>query len=142
MKLFEDIYWISCPAHCEALLSQELASLKIENFQAGVGGVSAVLTPEEALCVLAHVRVAGRLFRLITRFDCADEDELYRGVVNLSWPEILDIQHSFKVETFLDRSAKNHFAPAFQLSLKVKDALCDCLASEYRCAPERRQTLC
>ena len=125
MKIFEDIYWITCPAHCEALLAQELRSLKIENFQAGTGGISAILAPEEALFVLLHVRVAGRLFRLIKRFHCADEKELYQAVFDLPWPGIMDVRHSFKVETALDRNIKGHFDSSFQLSLKVKDALCD-----------------
>ena len=130
MKLFEDIYWITCPAHCEAWLTQELRSLKIEKFQAGIGGVLATLTPEEALYVLAYVRTAGRLFRLIKRFDCVDAEELYKAVFDCPWPEILDVQHSFKVETWTDRSAMGHFDSAFQLSLKVKDALCDRFRAE------------
>ncbi len=125
MPPLQDTYWISCPIHCEEYLAQELQALQVENFEVRTGGVRAQLSPREALTVLAQVRVAGRLFRLVKRFACSSEDELYRQVYHCPWPDILDLKQSFKVDAFVEAQIKRHFAPAFQLSLKLKDALCD-----------------
>lgn len=67
-------------------------------------------------------RTALRVFRILKTFPVHNADQLYRGVFQIPWLEIMDIKQSFMVSSVIHTS---NFKHSGFVALRTKDAIAD-----------------
>lgn len=67
-------------------------------------------------------RTALRVLQLVAEFQVNDENELYREISKLNWPEIFPLEGTFAINANVSRSKMTH---AQYVALKAKDAVVD-----------------
>jgi len=126
------IFFATCSKGLEDLLLQELNALQIETAKQEYSGVSFSGTLEQAYKACVWSRLASRVFLKLESFEAVDEDELYKGVQSINWPQHLDMDGTLAVNCTINRSEINnsHYA-----SLKTKDAIVDQFKELYETRP-------
>ncbi|MDD3131450.1 MAG: THUMP domain-containing protein, partial [Bacteroidales bacterium] len=67
-------------------------------------------------------RMALRVLQLVAEFQVNDENELYREINKLNWPDIFPLEGTFAINANVSRSEMTH---AQYVALKAKDAVVD-----------------
>jgi putative N6-adenine-specific DNA methylase len=67
-------------------------------------------------------RMALRVLQLVAEFQVNDENELYREINKLNWPDIFPLEGTFAINANVSRSQMTH---AQYVALKAKDAVVD-----------------
>ncbi|HDZ57473.1 hypothetical protein LCGC14_0117010 [marine sediment metagenome] len=121
-KTFE--FFVTCPKGIESLLLDELQSLGAESPRETVAGVHVQGDLELGYRVCLWSRLANRVLLVLDRFGVADAQGLYDGVARIDWAEHMSPDGSLAVDFtgVLPGVDNTHFG-----SLKVKDAIVDCL---------------
>ena len=113
---------LTCPKGLENLLADEATALGAENVKIGVAYVSCDPDQELAYRLCLWSRLASRVLWPIGQFEGESADDLYNGLLNISWIEHFSDRQTFRVN-FTGKSddiRNTHFG-----ALKVKDAICD-----------------
>src|SRR5262245_60299410 len=106
----------------EALLAEELRALGAREVVEARSGVAFCGDLAAAYRVCLWSRVANRVLLPLAQFPAATPEELYAGVMRVTWSEHLDVRHTFAVELGTSQSAITHSQYG---ALKVKDAIAD-----------------
>ena len=119
----------TCAKGLEACLVEELREplIAAATTETTMGGVYFTGSLESAYRACLWSRVASRVLLSIARFDCGDEEALYRGVHAIDWAAHLDEVGTIAVDFSSTRSriTHTHFG-----ALKTKDAIVDRLRDE------------
>ncbi len=121
-KMFE--YFVTCPKGLEGLLLEELVALGAESPKETVAGVNVQGDFELGYRMCLWSRLANRVLLVLGRFGVADAAGLYDGVRRIDWADHMSADGSLAVDFtgILPGVDNTHFG-----SLKVKDAVVDCL---------------
>ncbi|MBF0314780.1 MAG: hypothetical protein HQK50_00355 [Oligoflexia bacterium] len=137
MNFCQNSYFISCPRGLEEVLQKEVAALSpfIEKSSIEYGGIEIqTANPEPALKAILHSRVASRVYQKIAAATIRDNQDLYRRILEVDWPDFIPLDGTFKVQTI------THFGASFQhedfkntlfVSRKAKDAIVDRFRKDY-----------
>lgn len=120
-------FFIACARNLEPMLAAELRELGVTGMRPGHLGVEADLTREQVYRVVYASRLASRVLRPLTSFDCPDDTVLYEEASALNWPAILKPGRTFAVSASVADSAITHSQYA---ALRLKDAVVDVLREE------------
>ena len=122
-----------CAAGFEGILAEELVRLGMRRVRAQVGGVCCFGTQAMAYRACLWSRVATRVQLVLARVGCADQDELYRGVLDIPWEGQVLRGATIAVSAHGTNEALRNTAFT---ALKVKDAICDRLRTVWGARPD------
>jgi 23S rRNA (guanine2445-N2)-methyltransferase / 23S rRNA (guanine2069-N7)-methyltransferase len=121
-------FFVSCPKGIEDLLLDEIKALGILNINNSFSGVSFEGELKDAYKVCLWSRLASRVLLQIKEFDAADDEQLYKQIQTINWPEYLDVEGTLAVSCHLINSSITNSQYA---ALKVKDAIVDQYMDKY-----------
>lgn len=115
--------FVTCAPGLEPLLMQELESLGISNPQEGFRGVYVDTDDFNTIYKINYCsRIASRVLLPISRFDCYNQDALYRGARKIDWFKYIPKGCTFAI----DANVTHHnLKNSLYAALVVKDAICD-----------------
>lgn len=116
------MYFATVAKGLEEVLAAELRGLGIEPERVDSGGV--LFRGDVATCYRANLwlRTANRVLMQLAEFPCAGQDELYAGVRQLPWQQMLTPEMTIAVDATVRDSALTH---SHYVALKTKDAIVD-----------------
>lgn len=126
-------FFIVCARNLEPLLAAELGGMGIAGARPAHLGVEAELSREEVYRVAYASRLASRVLRPLTEFDCPDEEALYDNARELNWAAILKPGATFKVSAAV---ADSHISHSQYAALKLKDAVVDSVRDARGARPD------
>jgi putative N6-adenine-specific DNA methylase len=110
------------PRGAEEIAAAELQALDIQDVSAGRGGVSFVADRAGLYRANLWLRTASRILVTMATFPCASPEELYAGVHDIGWHDLIRTSMTIAVDCTLRDSAITHSGFA---ALKTKDAIVD-----------------
>ena len=115
-------FYASCPEGFETALADELRGMGLRQVRPLKGRVAFAGSPTDAERACLWSRLASRIFVVLSRFTCANSEELYEATRSIAWEHILRAGATIAVTArgTNDELRNSHFA-----ALRVKDALCD-----------------
>lgn len=115
-------FYASCPEGFETALADELRGMGLRQVRPLKGRVAFVGSPADAERACLWSRLASRIFVVLGRFACTDDEDLYEATRSIAWERILRAGATIAVTArgTNDELRNSHFA-----ALRVKDALCD-----------------
>ncbi|MEG2850673.1 MAG: bifunctional 23S rRNA (guanine(2069)-N(7))-methyltransferase RlmK/23S rRNA (guanine(2445)-N(2))-methyltransferase RlmL [Raoultibacter sp.] len=128
-----DEFFATCPFGFEAQLAQELKNLKAKRVRPLSGGVAFFGTLEVAYRACLWSRSASRVLLILSRFACADADDLYAGVKELAWDQHIGPAATISVRA---RGTNDALRNTQFVGVKVKDAVCDALREARGARPD------
>ncbi|MRN37494.1 class I SAM-dependent RNA methyltransferase [Neisseria sp. N95_16] len=124
--------FITCPRGLETPLTDELASLNIQDIQATDGGVACKASMEQVYRINLHSRTASRVLLRLTKGSYRSEQDIYKLAKNINWFNWFTLEQTFKVK--VEGKRANVKSLDF-VGLKIKDALCDSFRDIYDARP-------
>ena len=115
-------FFAPCPRGLEAVLAGELAELGAADIVAAEGGVGFSGAISVAYAANLHSRIASRVLWQVGSGRYRSEEEVYRGVNALDWPQLFDGTLTIRVNVAAVRSPLNSLD---FITLRIKDAVCD-----------------
>ncbi len=115
-------FFAPCPRGLEAVLAGELAELGAEGIKPAEGGVGFSGAMSVAYSANLHSRIASRVLWEVGSGRYRSEDDVYRGVNALDWPQLFDGVLTIRVNVAAVRSPLNSLD---FITLRIKDAVCD-----------------
>ena len=118
----EYVYFATVAKGLEEVLAAELRGLGIEPERVDSGGV--LFRGDLATCYRANLwlRTANRVLVRLAEFPCASPEELYAGVRQVAWQQLLTPEMTIAVDATVRDSALTH---SHFVALKTKDAIVD-----------------
>ncbi len=116
------IFFAPCPRGLEAVLAGELVELGADAIKAAEGGVGFSGAMSVAYAANLHSRMASRVLWEVGSGRYRGEDDVYRGVTALDWPQWFDGALTIRVNVAAVRSPLNSLD---FITLRIKDAVCD-----------------
>lgn len=116
------VYFAAVPRGAEEITAQELAVLGINTGKSARGGVSFTTNREGMYRVNLWLRTASRVLKQLAQFPCSSPEELYTGVRQLPWYDIITPTMTLAVDCSLRDSVLTHSG---FVALKTKDAIVD-----------------
>lgn len=115
-------FYASCPEGFETALADELRGMGLRQVRPLKGRVAFAGSPADAERACLWSRLASRIFVVLSRFACANAEDLYEATRSIAWERILRAGATIAVTArgTNDELRNSHFA-----ALRVKDALCD-----------------
>jgi len=110
------------PRGSEEITAAELSALGIEGAVAGRGGVAFETDREGLYRANLWLRTASRVLVRLKEFPCTTPAELYDGVFEIAWQEMITPAMTLAVDCTLRDSAMTHSG---FVALKTKDAIVD-----------------
>ncbi|MBU1469146.1 MAG: hypothetical protein KJ723_00495 [candidate division Zixibacteria bacterium] len=106
----------------EEILSKELTDLGAQNVRTMNRSVE--FYGDKQLMYEANLwcRTATRILKPVRNFRAADEEELYRGVLNIEWGKYFGLHQTFAVDAVISDS---QFRNSLYVAQKAKDAIAD-----------------
>src|SRR5581483_1697234 len=115
-------FFAPCPRGLERALAAELVALHAEHVTPVDGGVGFAGARELAYHVNLESRLASRVLWQVAHGAYRSEDDVYRLVQKVRWPELFRSDRTLRVDIAATRSPLTSLEFA---TLKVKDAVCD-----------------
>ena len=115
-------FFAPCPRGLEAVLAGELAELGAADIVAAEGGVGFSGAISVAYAANLHSRIASRVLWQVGSGRYRSEEDVYRGVNALDWPQLFDGTLTIRVNVAAVRSPLNSLD---FITLRIKDAVCD-----------------
>ena len=115
-------FFAPCPRGLEAVLAGEIAKLGAGEITAAEGGVGFSGPLAVAYAANLHSRIASRVLWQVGSGRYRSEDDVYRGVNALDWPDLFDGAQTIRVNVAAVRSPLNSLD---FITLRIKDAVCD-----------------
>jgi putative N6-adenine-specific DNA methylase len=125
-------FFAPCPRGLEAVLAEELAALGVAEITAAEGGVGFSGPLPAAYAANLHSRIASRVLWQVGSGRYRGEDDVYRGVNALDWPQLFDGALTIRVNVSAVRSPLNSLD---FITLRIKDAVCDRFRSQTGVRP-------
>jgi putative N6-adenine-specific DNA methylase len=125
-------FFAPCPRGLEAVLAGELAELGAGEIAAAEGGVGFSGTLPVAYAANLHSRIASRVLWQVGSGRYRSEEDVYRGVNALDWPQLFDGALTIRVNVAAVRSPLNSLD---FITLRIKDAVCDKFRSQTGVRP-------
>ena len=125
-------FFAPCPRGLEAVLAGELAELGAGNIVAAEGGVGFSGPLLLAYAVNLHSRIASRVLWHVGSGRYRSEEDVYRGVNAIDWPQLFDGALTIRVNVAAVRSPLNSLD---FITLRIKDAVCDRFRSQTGVRP-------
>lgn len=118
----EQQFFATSPRGLEEALSQELTGLGARSITPTQGGVS--FKGEFQLCYRAnlHSRIASRILWQVASRPYQSEEDIYKTVYALPWPEWFDVSRTIMVKVSAQHCPLNSLD---FVTLRIKDAVCD-----------------
>lgn len=113
---------IKTHAGLEQLLANEVTTAGGREVQVLVRAVRCQADTATMYRINYTCRTALRVLQLVAEFQVNDENELYREINKLNWPEIFPLEGTFAINANVSRSKMTH---AQYVALKAKDAVVD-----------------
>jgi len=117
----------------EELLATELKNLGAQEVETGVRSVS--FRGDKGFMYKANIalRTAIRILKPIKRFKVADEDDLYKKLMQIDWERVMTVDSTFAIGAVVN--SKNFTTNSHYISLKSKDAIADYFRNKYSKRP-------
>ena len=115
-------FFAPCPRGLEAVLAGEMAELGAADIVAAEGGVGFSGQMVLAYAANLHSRIASRVLLQVGSGRYRSEEDVYRGVNALDWPQLFDGTLTIRVNVAAVRSPLNSLD---FITLRIKDAVCD-----------------
>jgi len=115
-------FFAPCPRGLEAVLAGELGDLGAGEIIATEGGVGFSGPLPLAYSVNLHSRIASRVLWQVGAAHYRSEEDVYRGVNALDWPQLFDGALTIRVNVSAVRSPLNSLD---FITFRIKDAVCD-----------------
>ena len=125
-------FFAPCPRGLEPVLAEELAGLGAGEIAAAEGGVGFSGPLPVAYAANLHSRIASRVLWQVGSGRYRSEDDVYRGVNALDWPQLFDGALTIRVNVAAVRSPLNSLD---FITLRIKDAVCDRFRSQTGVRP-------
>jgi putative N6-adenine-specific DNA methylase len=115
-------FFAPCPRGLEAELLKEIIDLGADEALPAAGGVAFRGDVSLGWKVNLWSRLAIRVLWRVAEGRYLMEDDLYRGALNVDWPDLFDVSRTLAVTTV----GRNSPLKSLNIvSLKIKDAICD-----------------
>lgn len=118
-------FYASCPEGFESALADELKRLGLSHVRRLKGRATFEGEIEEGYRACLWSRLASRVFVVLGRFEAQDADELYDGVYDIAWENIVRPGATIAITA---RGVTEQLRNTRFSALRAKDALCDRLA--------------
>ena len=118
-------FYASCPEGFESALADELKRLGLSHVRRLKGRATFEGELEEGYRACLWSRLASRVFVVLGRFEAQDADELYDGVYDIAWENIVRPHATIAITA---RGVTEQLRNTRFSALRAKDALCDRLA--------------
>ena len=118
-------FYASCPEGFESALADELKRLGLSHVRRLKGRATFEGELEEGYRACLWSRLASRVFVVLGRFEAQDADELYDGVYDIAWENIVRPGATIAITA---RGVTEQLRNTRFSALRAKDALCDRLA--------------
>ncbi len=115
-------FFAPCPRGLESVLAQELTQLGAGDVTATEGGVSFSGSLPLVYAVNLHSRIASRVLWQVGAGRYRSEEDIYRGINAIDWPQWFDVALTIRVKVSAIRSPLNSLD---FVTLRIKDAVCD-----------------
>ncbi|WP_456377201.1 THUMP domain-containing class I SAM-dependent RNA methyltransferase [Lutibacter sp.] len=117
----------------EELLATELKNLGARDVVPAVRSVS--FKGDKGFMYKANIalRTAIRILKPIKRFKVADEDDLYKKLMQIEWEKYMNLETTFSIGAVVN--SKNFTTNSHYISLKSKDAIADYFRHKYHKRP-------
>ncbi len=125
--------FVTCGQGLEPLLLQELISLGFAEARPGYMGVFVKLNSFSDIYRINYCsRIASRVLLPLLRFDCYDQDSLYRKALSIPWDQFLNVDQTFAIDANVSHFSLKNSLFAAQV---VKDAICDQFRKKINARP-------
>ncbi|MEO8157290.1 MAG: class I SAM-dependent RNA methyltransferase [Betaproteobacteria bacterium] len=128
----QERFFAPCPRGLEAVLAGELAEQGAVDIAAAEGGVGFSGALPVAYAANLHSRIASRILWQVGSGRYRSEEDVYRGVNALDWPQWFDGALTIRVNVAAVRSPLNSLD---FITLRIKDAVCDRFRSQTGVRP-------
>ncbi len=128
----QERFFAPCPRGLEAVLAGELAEHGAVDIAAAEGGVGFSGALPVAYAANLHSRIASRILWQVGSGRYRSEEDVYRGVNALDWPQWFDGALTIRVNVAAVRSPLNSLD---FITLRIKDAVCDRFRSQTGVRP-------
>ena len=125
-------FFAPCPRGLEAVLAGELVDLGASELTPAEGGVGFSGSLPLAYAANLHSRIASRVLWQVGSGRYRSEEDVYRGVNALDWPQLFDGALTIRVNVAAVRSPLNSLD---FITLRIKDAVCDKFRSQTSVRP-------
>ena len=115
-------FFAPCPRGLEPVLMEELAALGAGEITAAEGGVGFAGALDVAYGANLHSRIASRVLWQVASGHYRSEEDVYRGVNAVDWPQLFEGALTIRVNVAAVRSPLNSLD---FITLRIKDAVCD-----------------
>jgi len=115
-------FFAPCPRGLEGVLAGELAELGASDVIVAEGGAGFSGSMAVAYAANLHSRIASRILWQVGSGRYRSEEDVYRGVNALDWPQLFDGTLTIRVNVAAVRSPLNSLD---FITLRIKDAVCD-----------------
>jgi putative N6-adenine-specific DNA methylase len=131
--LKQERFFVPCPRGLEAVLAEELADLGADDIVAAEGGAGFSGAMSVAYAANLHSRIASRVLWQVGSGRYRSEEDVYRGVNALDWPQLFDGALTIRVNVAAVRSPLNSLD---FITLRIKDAVCDKFRTQTGVRPD------
>jgi putative N6-adenine-specific DNA methylase len=120
--LNQERFFAPCPRGLEGVLTEELSALGAGALAKTDGGVGFAGTLPMAYAANLHSRIASRILWQVGSGSYSSEEDVYRGVSALDWPQWFDGNLTIRVNVAAVRSPLTSLD---FITLRIKDGVCD-----------------
>src|SRR6195952_297067 len=113
---------ITCNKRLSPYLQQEVEALGFTPTRVFQTGVELKGTVTDTIALNLNLRCASQVLYLLKSFTAADPQELYDGLVQIEWENLIDFTGYFSVSSNVNNE---HILTPLFANVKVKDAIVD-----------------
>jgi putative N6-adenine-specific DNA methylase len=127
------VFFATSAKGLEEVLAGELRALGVSDVRPGTGGVHFRGSRADGYRACLWLRTANRVLQPLETFACQSAEQLYEGVRNCPWEELLTPEMTLALDANVRDSALTH---SRYVALKGKDAIVDRLRDHYGRRPD------
>ena len=113
---------ITCNKRLAPYLQKEVEELGFKPVRVFQTGIELLATVNDCISLNLNLRCASQVIYLIKSFKAADPQELYEGLVEIEWENLIDFTGYFSVTSNVNNE---HITTPLFANVKVKDAIVD-----------------
>jgi putative N6-adenine-specific DNA methylase len=124
---------ITCNKRLSPYLQQEIEGLGFKPVRVFQTGVELLGTVNDCIALNLNLRCASQVIYLLKSFTAADPKELYDGLLDIEWENLIDFSGYFSVTSNVNNE---HILTPLFANVKVKDAIVDRIKSKKGIRPD------
>jgi putative N6-adenine-specific DNA methylase len=113
---------ITCNKRLSPYLQKEVEELGFKPVRVFQTGVELMATVNDCIALNLNLRCASQVIYLLKSFTAADPQELYDGLIQIEWENLIDFTGYFSVTSNVNNE---HITTPLFANVKVKDAIVD-----------------